>query len=92
MTTVQKPDAGQPKAPASGPGSKPGQDETARKAYDIYLREGRPKGHEMQNWLEAEKKMPHCGAKHHGHMMADFRNRFWISLAFILITSDFRQQ
>jgi len=71
--------------------SKPGQDETARKAYDIYLKEGRPQGHEMQNWLEAEKKMPHGGPNHHGNMMSDFQKRFWISLALILITLDFQQ-
>jgi hypothetical protein len=34
-------------------------DEVARKAYAIYEKEGRPLGHDVQNWLDAEKKMPH---------------------------------
>lgn len=73
------------------PESEPGQEEVAKKAYAIYLKEGRPQGHEKQNWFEAEKKMPHSGGEHHGHMMVDFRKRFWISLALILITLDFQQ-
>ena len=40
------------------PETKPGHDEIAKKAYAIYLKEGRPQGHEVQNWLEAEAKMP----------------------------------
>ena len=58
-------------------------DEVARKAYAIYEKEGRPLGHDVQNWLEAEKKMPHGmhdHHDHHAHMAADFRTRFWISL------------
>ena len=64
--------------------TKPAQDEIAKKAYDIYLKEGRPQGHDMQNWLEAESKMPHAGHDHHAHMAMDFRNRFWISLILTL--------
>jgi hypothetical protein len=45
-----KPNTGQPKAPES----KPTQDEVAKKAYAIYLKEGRPQGRDVQNWLEAE--------------------------------------
>ncbi|HEY4932409.1 MAG TPA: copper-translocating P-type ATPase [Terriglobales bacterium] len=67
-------------APAKKPETKPAHDEVAKKAYDIYVKEGRPQGHEVQNWLEAESKMPHAGADHHAHMAADFRKRFWISL------------
>jgi cation transport ATPase len=66
------------------PESKPVQDEVAKKAYAIYLKEGRPQGHEVQNWLEAETKMPHAGPDHHAHMAADFRKRFWISLVLTL--------
>ena len=40
------------------PETKPGHDEIAKKAYAIYLKEGRPQGHEVQNWLEAEAKAP----------------------------------
>ena len=70
--------------------TKPAQDEVARKAYDIYLKEGRPQGRYVQNWLEAETKleaktkMSHAGPGHHAHMAADFRKRFWISLALTL--------
>src|SRR5665213_3507522 len=60
--------------------SRPTQDEVAKKAYGIYLKEGRPQGHDLQNWLEAESKMPHSGPDHHAHMAEDFRKRFWISL------------
>ena len=70
--------------------TKPAQDEVAKKAYDIYLKEGRPQGHDVQNWLEAETKleaktkMSHAGPGHHAHMAADFRKRFWISLVLTL--------
>ena len=72
------------------PETKPAQDEVAKKAYDIYLKEGRPQGHDVQNWLaaetklKAETKMPHAGPEHHAHMAADFRKRFWISLVLTL--------
>jgi Cu2+-exporting ATPase len=69
-------------------------DEVAKKAYAIYLKEGRPQGRDVQNWLEAETKMPHAGPDHHAHMAADFRKRFWISLALtlpILVLSPFLQ-
>jgi len=70
--------------------AKPAQDEVARKAYAIYLKQDRPQGHAEQNWLEAEAQMPRAGADHtdhhdhHAHMAADFRKRFWISLALTL--------
>ena len=75
------------------PETKPAQDEVAKKAYAIYLKEGRPQGHADQNWLEAEGQLQHAGAghpdshdhrDHHAHMAADFRKRFWISLALTL--------
>ncbi len=73
--------------------TKPAKDEVAKKAYAIYLKEGRPQGHAEQNWLEAEGKTPHAGSDHpdqhdhhdhHAHMAADFRKRFWISLGLTL--------
>ncbi len=73
--------------------TKPEQDEVAKKAYDIYLKEGRPQGHAKQNWSEAEAMLKHTGAEHpdhhghhdhHAHMAADFRKRFWISLVLTL--------
>jgi Cu+-exporting ATPase len=38
-------------------------DEVAQKAYDLYVKEGRPQGHEVRNWLDAEAqvaKTPHA--------------------------------
>jgi P-type Cu2+ transporter len=75
------------------PDTEPAQDEVAKKAYATYLKEGRPEGHAEQNWLEAEAQMPHAGSDHpgdhahhddHADMAADFRKRFWISLAITL--------
>jgi P-type Cu2+ transporter len=75
------------------PETEPAQDEVAKKAYAIYLKEGRPQGHAEQNWLEAEAQMQHAGSDHpgdhdhhdhHAHMAADFRKRFWISLVLTL--------
>ena len=78
------------------PETRPAQDKVAKKAYAIYEKEGRPQGHDKQNWLEAEAQMSHTGANHtdhsghtdhadhHAHMAADFRKRFWITLALTL--------
>ncbi len=83
--------AGRPKSPES----MPAHDEMAKKAYAIYLKEGRPQGRDVQNWLDAEAQMPHAGSghpgghdhnhhDHHAHMAADFRKRFLISLVLTL--------
>ncbi len=83
------------------PDAKPAQDEVAKKAYAIYLKEGRPQGRDVQNWLEAEGKMPHAQPNqpdhqdHHAHMAADFRKRFWVSLVLtlpILVLSPMLQE
>ncbi len=72
------------------PETKPTHDEVAKKAYAIYVKEGRPQGHAEQNWMEAEGKTPHAGSDHpdhhdqHAHMAADFRKRFWVSLVLTL--------
>jgi Cu2+-exporting ATPase len=69
------------------PGAKPAQIDVAKKAYAIYMKEGRPQGHAEQNWSEAETQMKHGGSDHHdhhAHMAADFRKRFWISLILTL--------
>ena len=34
--------------------TKPVHDEVAKKAYDIYQKEGHPQGHADENWSEAE--------------------------------------
>lgn len=84
-----EPDTEQPKAPES----KPAHEDVAKQAYANYLQEGRPKGHAEQNWLAAEAQLQHAGSDHpdqhdhrdhHAHMAADFRKRFWISLALTL--------
>jgi plasma-membrane proton-efflux P-type ATPase len=54
-----EPHSDQPKAPES----KPAQDEVAKKAYAIYLKEGRPQGRDVQNWLEAETQMSRAETK-----------------------------
>src|SRR5450759_4165503 len=70
--------------------TKPAQEEVAKKAYALYVEEGRPQGHAVQNWLAAETKLgaehktPHAGPEHHDHMAADFQKRFWISLGLTL--------
>jgi len=75
------------------PATKPAHDEVAKKAYAIYLKEGRPQGHAEQNWLEAKAQLQPVGSDHpdhqdhqnqHAHMAADFRQRFWISLVLTL--------
>ncbi len=37
--------------------AQPSRDEVARKAYLIYLNQGRPQGQGVQHWLEAEAQM-----------------------------------
>ena len=76
------------------PETEPSHDKVAKKAYAIYLKEGRPQGRDVQNWLEAEANTPHAGPAHHAHMAADFRKRFWISLVLtvpILVLSPMLQ-
>jgi Cu+-exporting ATPase len=36
------------------PETEPTQDDVAKRAYALYVEEGRPQGHAVQNWLEAE--------------------------------------
>ena len=36
---------------------KPSHDEVARKAYEIYLKEGCPQGRDVQHWLDAEARV-----------------------------------
>src|ERR1022692_819067 len=77
-------------ATKTGPENKPAPDEVSKEAYAIYLKEGRPQGHAVQNWLDAEARLgsdhktPHAGRDHHAHMAMDFQRRFWISLILTL--------
>lgn len=82
------------------PATNPTPGEVAKKAYAIYVKEGRPQGHADQNWSDAEAQLRHPDAgqaadpehqdehkghqDHHAHMAADFRQRFWISLVLTL--------
>jgi Cu2+-exporting ATPase len=77
------------------PATMPEKDEVAKRAYAIYLKEGRPKERAVQNWLEAETKLgaehkmsnhgPHHPAQdRHADMATDFQKRFWISLILTL--------
>ena len=43
------------------PVKKPTQGEVAKKAYAIYVKEGRPQGHADQNWSDAEAQLLHAG-------------------------------
>ena len=77
------------------PEEKPEQNEVEKKAYAIYVKEGRPQGRDKENWSEAEAQMSHAGPGHHAHMAADFRKRFWISLVLtlpILVLSPMLQE
>ncbi|MEO5864859.1 MAG: DUF2934 domain-containing protein, partial [Nitrospiraceae bacterium] len=53
--------------PKDEPATKPTQDEVAKKAYAIYLKEGRPQGHAEQNWLEAKAQLQQVGSDHPDH-------------------------
>ncbi len=77
----------------TGSETEPAQDEVAKKAYAIYLKEGRPLGHAEQNWRDAEAQMQHAKPDHleshshhddHANMAADFQKRFWIALVLTL--------
>jgi len=47
----------------SAPGARPSDEDIACRAYEIYEREGRQPGTELQNWLKAEAEL--TGGKHH---------------------------
>ncbi len=46
----------------NNPDTGPEQDDVAKRAYSLYVKEGRPQGHDMQNWLEAESQTRHSGS------------------------------
>ena len=43
--------------------ARPSDEEIARRAYEIYEREGRQPGRELQNWLAAEEEL--TGSRNH---------------------------
>ena len=80
------------------PVSQPTRDGAANPARAIHTKEGKPQGHAEQNGWQAEARLKHPDRMHmdghdqdnhghqdhHAHMAADFRKRFWISLALTL--------
>jgi Ca2+-transporting ATPase len=48
--------------PQNPPDKTPEKDDVAKRAYAIYVKEGRPQGRDVQNWLEAEGKTPPAAA------------------------------
>jgi hypothetical protein len=44
-------------SPLVGAGAAPSVEDIARRAYEIYEREGRQPGTELQNWLKAEAEL-----------------------------------
>ena len=46
-----------PAAGARGQVAAPTQEAVARRAYEIWIKKGRPQGQERQNWLEAEAQL-----------------------------------
>lgn len=47
-----------PKMPTDGAADVTKQD-IARRAYDLYLGRGREPGHEVEDWLQAERELRH---------------------------------
>ncbi|HLK92291.1 MAG TPA: DUF2934 domain-containing protein [Polyangia bacterium] len=45
------------KSNRAGGGPQPGQDEIARRAYELYLQRGSVPGHETDDWLQAEAEL-----------------------------------
>jgi hypothetical protein len=52
-----------PATAAPAMSARPSDEDIARRAYEIYEREGRQPGSDLQNWLKAEAEL--CGPKGH---------------------------
>jgi hypothetical protein len=50
------------KSNRAGGDPQPGQDEIARRAYELYLQRGSVPGHETDDWLQAEAELTARGA------------------------------
>lgn len=46
-----------PATPAATDPAAPAHDDIARRAYDIYVRKGRPQGQCQENWKQAEREL-----------------------------------
>jgi hypothetical protein len=61
--TSSRAGAAESKKVAAATSARPSDEEIALRAYEIYEREGRQPGRELQNWLAAEAEL--TGAKNH---------------------------
>jgi hypothetical protein len=51
------------KSNRAGTGTRPGQDENARRAYELFLQRGSVPGHETDDWLQAEAELSAGGGE-----------------------------
>ena len=51
------------KSNRAGTGTRPGQDEIARRAYELFLQRGSVPGHETDDWLQAEAELSAGGGE-----------------------------
>ncbi|HTB61663.1 MAG TPA: DUF2934 domain-containing protein [Polyangia bacterium] len=51
------------KSNRAGGGPRPGQDEIARRAYELFLQRGSVPGHETDDWLQAEAELAAGGGE-----------------------------
>ena len=51
------------KSNRAGTGTRPGQDEIARRAYELFLQRGSVPGHETDDWLQAEAELSAAGGE-----------------------------
>jgi hypothetical protein len=51
------------KSNRAGTGTRPAQDEIARRAYELFLQRGSVPGHETDDWLQAEAELSARGAE-----------------------------
>ena len=51
------------KSNRAGTGMRPGQDEIARRAYELFLHRGSASGHETDDWLQAEAELSARGGE-----------------------------
>jgi hypothetical protein len=51
------------KSNRAGSGPRPGQDEIARRAYELFLQRGSVPGHETDDWLQAEAELSARGGE-----------------------------
>lgn len=51
------------KSNRAGAGTRPGQDEIAQRAYELFLQRGSVPGHETDDWLQAEAELSARGGE-----------------------------